>query len=67
MKSGRSAFLLDVLVGFLYPVISLQETSNKDLSILAKAAFELLKWRIFTNDYLRKAVSILLSLAEDPN
>ncbi|KAI7731194.1 hypothetical protein M8C21_030265 [Ambrosia artemisiifolia] len=67
MKSGRSAFLLDVLVGFLYPVISLQETSNKDLSILAKAAFELLKWRIFTDDHLRKAVSILLSLAEDPN
>ncbi|KAJ0715844.1 putative armadillo-like helical, proteasome activator complex subunit 4 domain-containing protein [Helianthus annuus] len=67
MKSGRSAFLLDVLVGFLYPVISLQETSNKDLSVLAKAAFELLKWRIFTNDHLRKAVSILLSLAEDPN
>ncbi|XP_024959219.1 proteasome activator subunit 4 isoform X3 [Cynara cardunculus var. scolymus] len=67
MKSGRSAFLLDVLVGFLHPVISLQETSNKDLSILAKAAFELLKWRIFTNGHLRKAVSILLSSAEDPN
>lgn len=67
MKSGRSAFLLDVLVGFLHPVISLQETSNKDLSILAKAAFELLKWRIFTNGHLRKAISILLSSAEDPN
>lgn len=67
MKSGRSAFLLDVLVGFLYPVISLQETSNKDLSILAKAAFELLKWRIFPDTHLRKAVSILLSSAEDPN
>ncbi|XP_071733720.1 proteasome activator subunit 4 [Rutidosis leptorrhynchoides] len=67
MKSGRSAFLLDVLVGFLYPVISLQETSNKDLSILAKAAFELLKWRIFPEAHLRKAVSILLSSAEDPN
>ncbi|KAM0029418.1 putative armadillo-like helical, proteasome activator complex subunit 4 domain-containing protein [Helianthus debilis subsp. tardiflorus] len=67
MKSGRSAFLVDVLVGFLYPVISLQETSNKDLSMLAKAAFELLKWRIFTDDHLRKAVSVLLSSAEDPN
>nr|XP_043630941.1 proteasome activator subunit 4 [Erigeron canadensis] len=67
MKSGRSAFLLDVLVGFLYPVISLQETSNKDLSTLAKAAFELLKWRIFPAAHLRKAVAILLSSAEDPN
>ncbi|PWA43841.1 proteasome activating protein [Artemisia annua] len=67
MKSGRSAFLVDVLVGFLYPVISLQETSNKDLSILAKAAFELLKWRIFPDTHLRKAVSILLLSADDPN
>ncbi|GJX86577.1 proteasome activator subunit 4 [Tanacetum coccineum] len=67
MKSGRSAFLVDVLVGLLYPVISLQETSNKDLSILAKAAFELLKWRIFPDTHLRKAVSILLSSADDAN
>uniref|UniRef100_A0A0E0HPE1 Proteasome activator subunit 4 n=1 Tax=Oryza nivara TaxID=4536 RepID=A0A0E0HPE1_ORYNI len=46
LKSGRSSVLLDVIIGLIYPVLSLQETSNKDLSLLAKSAFELLKWRI---------------------
>ncbi|KAF6141358.1 hypothetical protein GIB67_008535 [Kingdonia uniflora] len=67
LKSGRSSFLMDVIVGLLFPVISLQETSNKDLSTLAKAAFELLKWRIFTETELRKAVSVLLSSATNSN
>jgi proteasome activator subunit 4 len=67
LKSGRSSFLLDVIVGLLYPVISLRENSNKDLSTLAKAAFELLKWRIFQEPYLQKAVEIILSSADDSN
>ncbi|XP_042004596.1 proteasome activator subunit 4-like [Salvia splendens] len=67
LKSGRSSALLDVIVELLYPVISLQETSNKDLSNLAKAAFELLKWRVFGEPHLRKAVPIIVSLANDPN
>ncbi|KAG9159869.1 hypothetical protein Leryth_007864 [Lithospermum erythrorhizon] len=67
LKSGRSSALLDVIVGLLYPVISLQETSNKDLSTLAKVAFELLKWRIVLKPHLQKAVSILLSSAKDSN
>ncbi|KAK2971931.1 hypothetical protein RJ640_004951 [Escallonia rubra] len=67
LKSGRSSYLLDVIVGLLYPVISLQETSNKDLSTLAKAAFELLKWRIFGEPYLQKAISVILSSANDSN
>ncbi|XP_022716622.1 proteasome activator subunit 4 isoform X4 [Durio zibethinus] len=67
LKSGRSSYLLDVIVGLLYPVISLQETSNKDLSTLAKAAFELLKWRIVLEPHLEKAVSVILSSANDPN
>ncbi|RVX14579.1 Proteasome activator subunit 4 [Vitis vinifera] len=67
LKSGRSSYLLDVIVGLLYPVISLQETSNKDLSTLAKAAFELLKWRIFWEPHLQKAVSVILSSANDFN
>ncbi|KAH9804504.1 proteasome activator subunit 4 [Citrus sinensis] len=67
LKSGRSSCLLDIIVGLLYPVISLQETSNKDLSTLAKAAFELLKWRIFWEPHLQKAVSIILSSADDSN
>uniref|UniRef100_A0A5B7B961 Putative proteasome activator subunit 4 n=2 Tax=Davidia involucrata TaxID=16924 RepID=A0A5B7B961_DAVIN len=67
LKSGRSSYLLDIIVGLLYPVISLQETSNKDLSTLAKAAFELLKWRIFWEPHLQKAVSVILSSANDSN
>ncbi|GFQ02550.1 proteasome activator subunit 4 [Phtheirospermum japonicum] len=67
LKSGRSSVLLDVIVELLYPVISLQETSNKDLSNLAKAAFELLKWRVSGEPHLQKAVPIILSLANDPN
>ncbi|XP_057472456.1 proteasome activator subunit 4-like isoform X2 [Actinidia eriantha] len=65
LKSGRSSYLLDVIVALLYPVISLQETSNKDLSTLAKAAFELLKWRILWEPHLQKAVSVILALAND--
>lgn len=45
----------------------LKETSNKDLSTLAKAAFELLKWRIFPKPYLQKAVAVILSSANDAN
>ncbi|KAK9268815.1 hypothetical protein L1049_000579 [Liquidambar formosana] len=67
LKSGRSSYLMDIIVGLLYPVISLQETSNKDLSTLAKAAFELLKWRIFWEPHLQKAVSVILSSASDSN
>ncbi|TKY47091.1 Proteasome activator subunit 4 [Spatholobus suberectus] len=67
LKSGRSSYLLDVLVGLLYPVICLQETSNKDLSTLAKAAFELLKWMIVWEPHLQKAVTVILSAANDSN
>eukprot|EP00262_Sarcandra_glabra_P003482 TRINITY_DN14214_c0_g1_i1.p1 TRINITY_DN14214_c0_g1~~TRINITY_DN14214_c0_g1_i1.p1 ORF type:complete len:1823 (-),score=279.41 TRINITY_DN14214_c0_g1_i1:199-5139(-) len=67
LKSGRSSFLLDIIVGLLYPVISLQETSNKDLSTLAKVAFELLKWRILPQPHLQKTALLLLSSVNDPN
>ncbi|KAF9673186.1 hypothetical protein SADUNF_Sadunf11G0122400 [Salix dunnii] len=67
LKSGRSSYLLDVIVQFLYPVLSLQETSNKDLSTLAKACFELLKWRIFWAPHLQRVVSVILCSANDPN
>ncbi|CAH2053834.1 unnamed protein product [Thlaspi arvense] len=66
-KSGRSSYLGDVIAGFLYPVISLQETSHKDLSTLAKAAFELLKWRVFPGSHLQKVIGVILSSADDSN
>ncbi|CAE5967104.1 unnamed protein product [Arabidopsis arenosa] len=66
-KSGRASYLLNVIAGFLYPVISLQETSHKDLSILAKAAFELLKWRVFPESHLQKVIGVILSSADDSN
>lgn len=67
LKSGRSSYLRDVIVGLLYPVISLQDTSNKDLSTLAKAAFELLKWMIVWEPHLQKAIDVILSSANDSN
>ncbi|XP_019430869.1 PREDICTED: proteasome activator subunit 4-like [Lupinus angustifolius] len=67
LKSGRSSYLVDVIVELLYPVIALQETSNKDLSTLAKAAFELLKWMIVWEPHLEKVVSVILSAADDSN
>ncbi|CAI0396888.1 unnamed protein product [Linum tenue] len=67
LKSGRSSCLVDVIVRFIYPVIALQETSNKDLSTLAKAAFELLKWRIFWEPHLQRVVEVILSSSTDSN
>uniref|UniRef100_A0A7N0VL51 Proteasome activator subunit 4 n=1 Tax=Kalanchoe fedtschenkoi TaxID=63787 RepID=A0A7N0VL51_KALFE len=67
MKSGRSSYLLDTLVALLHPVIALQETSNKDLSTLARAAFELFKWRVLWGPDLQKSVSVVLSSANDSN
>lgn len=67
LKSGRSLFLMETIVSVLYPVISLQDTSNKDLSTLAKAAFALLKWSIFREPHLQKAVAIILKSANDSN
>uniref|UniRef100_A0A1J3I7C0 Proteasome activator subunit 4 n=1 Tax=Noccaea caerulescens TaxID=107243 RepID=A0A1J3I7C0_NOCCA len=66
-KSGRSSYLLDVIAGFLYPVISLQETSHKDLSTLAKASFELLKWQVFPESHLQKVIGVIHSSADDSN
>ncbi|XP_020110072.1 proteasome activator subunit 4 [Ananas comosus] len=67
LKSGRSSVLLDIIVGLLYPVLSLQETANKELSTLAKATFELLKWRTLPRPFLENAVLVILSSMNDPN
>jgi proteasome activator subunit 4 len=48
-------------------VFFFQETSNKDLSLLAKSAFELLKWRILCRPFLETAVAAILSSVSDPN
>lgn len=45
----------------------LKDTSIKDLSTLAKAAFELLRWRVIWEPHLEKAVSMILSSANDSN
>uniref|UniRef100_A0A0D6R2L6 Proteasome activator subunit 4 n=1 Tax=Araucaria cunninghamii TaxID=56994 RepID=A0A0D6R2L6_ARACU len=65
LRSGRASVLTDVIVGLLYPILSLQETSHKELSTLAKAAMELLKWQIIPQPYLSKAVSVLISATND--
>ncbi|XP_057530197.1 proteasome activator subunit 4-like isoform X1 [Amaranthus tricolor] len=67
LKSGRALFLMETIVGILYPVISLQDISNKDLSTLAKAAFELLKWTIFEEPHRKNAVAVIHKSANDSN
>ncbi|TVU11540.1 hypothetical protein EJB05_45133 [Eragrostis curvula] len=67
LKSGRASVLLDIIIGFVNPVLSLQETSNKDLSLLAKSAFELLKWRILHRPFLENAIAAILPSVGDPN
>ncbi|KAJ8423540.1 hypothetical protein Cgig2_024257 [Carnegiea gigantea] len=67
LKSGRSLYVMDTIVGVLYPVMSLQDTSNKDLSTLAKAAFELLKWNVFGEPHLQNLVAVILKSANDSN
>ncbi|KAL2944992.1 Proteasome activator subunit 4 [Bienertia sinuspersici] len=67
LKSGRSLHMTETIVGVLYSVISLQDTSNKDLSTLAKAAFALLKWSIFGEPHLQTAVAVILRSANDSN
>lgn len=37
------------------------------MSTLAKASFELLKWRVFWGPHLQEAVSVILSSANDSN
>ncbi|KAL6909678.1 hypothetical protein ACP4OV_001337 [Aristida adscensionis] len=67
LKSGRSSVLLDIITRLVYPVLSLQETSNKDLSLLAKSTFELLKWRILCRPFLDSAIAVIISSVNDPN
>lgn len=52
---------------FLLLFLSSQETSSKELSTLAKGAFELLKWRLFWGPHLQEAVAVILSSANDSN
>eukprot|EP00250_Pteridium_aquilinum_P007746 c17405_g1_i1 orf=311-5854(-) len=67
LKSGRSMTLMNVIIELLQPVLSLQETSHKDLSSLAKVALQFLKFQVFPTTHLSKAVSALLAAANDSN
>lgn len=67
LRSGRSSVLLDIIVSLLYPVIALQETSHKDLSMLAKVAFELLKWTVLPRPHLDDSLSVILCSVNDSN
>ncbi|KAJ3677569.1 hypothetical protein LUZ60_003293 [Juncus effusus] len=65
--SGRSSFLLDMIVSLIYPVLSLQDTSDKDLSKLARDAFQLLSCQIFSRPFLESAIEIIVSSCSDSN
>lgn len=64
--------MMETKLGFNYSYLRnisffLKDTSNKDLSTLAKAAFELLRWRIIWEPHLQDAVTVILSSANDSN
>ncbi|KAJ3677567.1 hypothetical protein LUZ60_003291 [Juncus effusus] len=67
LDSGKSSFLLDMVVSLIYPVLSLQDTTNKELAKLATKAFEALSWRIFPRPFLESAIEIILSSLSDSN
>lgn len=67
MKSGRSIMLMNIIVELLQPILSLQETSHKDLSSLAKVALQFFKFQVFPTAQLPRAISALLSAANDSN
>ncbi|KAL2630922.1 hypothetical protein R1flu_015608 [Riccia fluitans] len=67
LKSGKAVDMTTTIIGLLHPVLSLQETSEKELSTLAKVALRLLNWHPIPSEHLPAAVKALLKAAADIN
>ncbi|KAL3697925.1 hypothetical protein R1sor_012001 [Riccia sorocarpa] len=67
IKSGSGHVLLDVIVEMLHPILSLQETWNKELAKLAKASLQLLRWQPYGTLCLGSANAAALAAASDTN
>ncbi|BBN11909.1 proteasome activator subunit 4 [Marchantia polymorpha subsp. ruderalis] len=67
LKSGKAVDMTPTLIGLLHPLLSLQETSEKDLSALAKGTLRLLNWHPIPRENLPAAVKAVLEAAADTN
>jgi proteasome activator subunit 4 len=68
VRSGRAVPLNNVIVGLLRPILSIQESSDKELSALAKRALQYLNSAApFDADHVAGAVSAVLGAATDAN
>ncbi|MCO5560813.1 hypothetical protein L7F22_014433 [Adiantum nelumboides] len=65
--SGRADTLMTVIITLIYPALSLQETSEKDLSALARAVMRFLQWQPFPVSHLSQVVQAALTAAQDIN
>ncbi|KAL2644724.1 hypothetical protein R1flu_012311 [Riccia fluitans] len=67
IKSGSGHVLLNIIVEMLHPILSLQETWNKELAKLAKSSMQLLRWQPFGTLHLGSANAAALAAASDTN
>jgi len=68
VKSGRAIPLNNIIVGLLQPILSIQETSDKELSALAKRTLQLLNSAApYDIDHVGGAVAAVLGAANDTN
>ncbi|KAI5078578.1 hypothetical protein GOP47_0006249 [Adiantum capillus-veneris] len=65
--SGRADTLMTVIITLIYPALSLQETSEKDLSSLARAVMRFIQWQPFPVSHLSQVVQVALTGAQDSN
>ncbi|KAH7373268.1 hypothetical protein KP509_17G047600 [Ceratopteris richardii] len=65
--SGRADALMNVIIELIYPTLSLQETSENELSSLARVVMRLMQWQPFPLSKLSHVVEVLLTAAEDSN
>ncbi|EFJ17083.1 hypothetical protein SELMODRAFT_179234 [Selaginella moellendorffii] len=67
MYSGRFNILSDLVVELVHPLLLLQDTSEKDLTHLARSALRYLKWQLFPTSHLAELASRLLKAASEDN
>eukprot|EP00850_Spirogloea_muscicola_P020092 SM000207S06167 [mRNA] locus=s207:23213:37436:- [translate_table: standard] len=66
VKSGDAVFIVDTLISLLPVLLAIQETSDADLSLLAKQALAYLGYQPLPATCLHTATSVLLSATSAP-
>lgn len=67
IRSGREHSLMNAVVGLIFSALSLQETSEKALSAVAKTAMRYIQWQLFPLSHLPQVVEVALAAANDSN